>query len=116
MLMGMNFAFALAAGSLAVLLFRFSTNYVPMLLKATPLLLTVGLVIANWALSDPFYLRKSSYAGVDNLKGIELVCMLVLLAVSLLLLNLSRSLRAALAFFSLLFVVASFHGCRADPM
>ena len=52
MLMGMNFAFALAAGSLAVLLFRFSTNYVPMLLKATPLLLTVGLVIADWALES----------------------------------------------------------------
>jgi len=82
-LIGMNFAFALAAGGLAVFLSRFSANYVPMLLKATPLFLTVGLGIASWALSDPFYLQKSSYAGMDNPKGIELVCILILLAVSL---------------------------------
>ncbi|MDE7245205.1 MAG: hypothetical protein K2O18_14705 [Oscillospiraceae bacterium] len=83
MLIGMNFAFALAAGGLAVFLSQFSTNYVPMLLKAIPVFLVVGLVIANWALSDPFLIQKSHYRGADNPKGIELVCVLLLLAVSL---------------------------------
>lgn len=82
-LIGMNFAFALVTGGLAVFLSQFSANYVPMLLKAAPLFLTVGLVIANWALSDPFFIQKSRYGGVDNPKGIELLCVLVLLAVSL---------------------------------
>ncbi len=54
-----------------------------MLLKAVPLFLTVGLAVANWALSDPFFIRKSHYGGADNPKGIELACALLLLAVSL---------------------------------
>lgn len=82
-LMGMNFAFALAAGGLAVFLSQFSANYVPMLLKAAPMFLVVGLVIANWALSYPFFLQKSSYRGANNPKGIEFVCILLMLAVSL---------------------------------
>lgn len=83
MLIGMHFLFALAAGGLAVFLSQFSSNYVPMLLKAVPLFLTVGLAVANWALSDPFFIRKSHYGGADNPKGIELACALLLLAVSL---------------------------------
>ena len=83
MLIGMNFAFALAAGGLAVFLSQFSANYVPMLLKATPMFLLVGLAVANWTLSDPFFIQKSHYGGMDNPKGIELVCVLLLLAVSL---------------------------------
>ena len=83
MLIGMHFVFSLAAGGLAVFLSQFSSNYVPMLLKAVPLFLTVGLAVANWALSDPFFIRKSHYGGADNPKGIELACALLLLAVSL---------------------------------
>lgn len=82
MLIAMNFSFALVAGGLAVFLSQFSANYVPMLLKTTPLFLAVGLVIANWMLSDPFYLRKSRYGGLNNPKGIEFVCIILLLVMN----------------------------------
>lgn len=82
-LIGMNFAFALAAGGLAVFLSQFSVNYVPMLLKAVPLFLLVGLAIVGWTLSDPFFIHKSSYGAMYNPKGSELVIILLLLAASL---------------------------------
>lgn len=82
-LIGMNFTFALAAGGLAVLLSQFSANYVPMLLKATPLFLVLGLGIVDWALSDPFLIQKSSCGAMDNPKGSELVVAALLLAASL---------------------------------
>lgn len=82
-LSGMNFAFALVAGGLSVFLSQFSANYVPMLLKAAPLFLAVGLGIVGWALSDPFFTKKSSYGGMDNPKGSELFCVILLLMVGL---------------------------------
>lgn len=82
-LIGMNFAFALVAGGLAVFLSQFSANYVPMLLKATPLFLVVGLGIVGWTLSDPFFIQKSSYGAMDNPKGSELAVVALLLAASL---------------------------------
>lgn len=82
-LIGMNFVFALVAGTLAVFLSQYSANYVPMLLKAVPLFLVVGLGVVGWALSDPFFTNKSNYGGMDNPKGSELFCVLLLLAVGL---------------------------------
>lgn len=82
-LIGMNFAFALAAGGMAVFLSQFSANYVPMLLKAVPLFLAVGLGVVGWTLSDPFFIHKSSYGAMYNPKGSELVILLLLLAASL---------------------------------
>lgn len=82
-LVAMNFAFALAAGGLAVFLSQFSVNYVAMLLKAAPLFLVVGLGIVGWTLSDPFFIHKSRYGAMYNPKGSELVIILLLLAASL---------------------------------
>ena len=82
-LIGMNFAFALAAGALAVFLSQFSANYVPMLLKAVPLFLVVGMGIAGWALEAPFFVNKAGLGGLDNPRGSELVCMALLLAAGL---------------------------------
>ena len=82
-LTGMNFAFALAAGALTVVLSQFSANYVPMLLKAIPLFLVVGLGIVGWALEAPFFVNKAGLGGLDNPKGSELVCMVALLAAGL---------------------------------
>lgn len=57
-LVGLVVALGLACGALAFFLSRFSTTYVGMLLKATPLFVATGALFGSWLLDSPLYFRE----------------------------------------------------------
>lgn len=57
-LVGLVVALGLACGALALFLSRFSTTYVGMLLKATPLFVAIGALFGSWLLDSPLYFRE----------------------------------------------------------
>lgn len=74
----------IAAGALALFFSQYSSSYVPMLLKAIPLFLIVGVIFGTWITKFTFFIRH----GSDNSqfyipKGIEAICVVILLVLSL---------------------------------
>ncbi len=74
----------IAAGALALFFSQYSSSYVPMLLKAIPLFLIVGVLFGTWITKYTFFIRH----GSDNSqfyipKGIEAICVVLLLVLSL---------------------------------
>lgn len=81
-LTGMVLALGLGVGAVTLFLSRFSDNYVPMLLKAFPLLMTMGGFFATWVMNHAFFFHPAwDYAEFFVSKGTEVVCIAVLLIV-----------------------------------
>ena len=79
-------ALGMACGALALFLSRYSSTYVVMLLKATPLFVGAGALFGSWLLDRTFYFREVFWgAGVLVPRFAEVVCVAVLLLAALLL-------------------------------
>lgn len=79
-------ALGMACGALALFLSRYSSTYVVMLLKATPLFVGAGALFGSWLLDRTFYFREVFWgAGVLVPRFAEVACVAVLLLAALLL-------------------------------
>lgn len=79
-------ALGMACGALSLFLSRYSSTYVVMLLKATPLFVGAGALFGSWLLDRTFYFREVFWgAGVLVPRFAEVACVAVLLLAVLLL-------------------------------
>lgn len=83
-LVGLVFVLGLACGALALFLSRFSTTYVGMLLKATPLFVAAGALFGSRLLDSALYFRELiAGTGFFVPRNAEYISVGVLLIVSL---------------------------------
>lgn len=90
---------SMGAALLTVFLSQYSTNYIPMLLKALPLFVAVGVMAGGWLLDGSFYFRRLwQNAPVWGFCGMEAVmaCLLPACGVALCALAVHKQKRAEL--------------------